>query len=118
MNLLQPAINVGLREFDFWEMTLAEVQRYIQGAEWRMRTKAQYDYVSANLIGVSVGRVISNEIQFPPIEEVYPNLFEKPDEEEVAAKEEEIATINSTNRFMEFALRHNAMKQKGEVNDN
>lgn len=117
MDLLQPAINVGLDESSFWEMTLAEIQRYIKGAEWRMRTKAQYDYMLANLIGVSVGRIMSNEIQFPPIEEVYTNLFDKPDEEEVAAKEEEVAIINSTNRFMEFALKHNAMKKKGEVND-
>jgi hypothetical protein len=118
MDLLQPAINVGLTEFDFWSMTLIEVNRYIEGAEWRMRTKAQYDYALANLIGISVGRVMSNEIEFPPIEDVYTNLFEKPNEEEVKSKQEEIAITNSTNRFMEFALKHNAaMKQKGETND-
>lgn len=115
---LQPAINVGLTEFDFWEMTLAEVQRYIEGAVWRMRTQAQYDYTLSNLIGISVGRVVSNEVHLPSIEEAYPNLFEEVSEEEVSAKEEEIAITNSTNRFMEFALRHNAsVKQKGENND-
>ena len=95
-------------------MTVAEVQRYIEGAEWRMRTQAQYDYVLADLIGVSVSRVMSSEVQFPDIADVYPNLFEKPSEEEIKSKEEEVATVNSTNRFMEFALKHNAMKQKGE----
>lgn len=114
---LQPAINVGLEEFNFWEMTLAEIQRYIEGAEWRMRTKAQYDYMLSDLIGISVGRMMSNEIHLPPIESVYPNLFEEVDEEEKAQKEEEIAVANSTNRFMEFALKHNAMKQKGENNN-
>lgn len=98
-------------------MTLAEIQRYIDGAVWRMRTQAQYDYTLSNLIGISVGRVVSNEVQIPPIEQAYPNLFEEVDEDEVAAKEEEIAVTNSTNRFMEFALRHNAMKQKGENNN-
>lgn len=99
-------------------MTLGEIQRYIEGAEWRMRTKAQYDYALADLIGISVSRTMSNEIKLPPIEDVYTNLFEKPSEEEVAAKQEEVAIINSTNRFMEFALKHNAMKKKGEINDN
>lgn len=116
--MLQPAINVGLTEFDFWRMTVAEVQRYVDGAVWRMRTQAQYDYTLANLFGISVSRVMSNEVEFPPIEDVYTNLFEKPSEEEVQAKKEEVATINSTNRFMEFALKHNAaVKQKGEIND-
>lgn len=117
--MLQPAINVGLTEFDFWEMTIAEVQRYVDGAVWRMRTKAQYDYMLADLIGISVSRVMSNEVQFPSIASVYPNLFEAEAEEVVAAREEEIAITNSTNRFMEFALKHNAsVKQKGENNDN
>lgn len=99
-------------------MTVAEVQRYINGAEWRMKTKAQYDYVLADLIGISVGRVMSNEVHLPDIADVYPNLFEKESEEKIEAKKEEVAAINSTNRFMEFALRHNAMKQKGENNNN
>jgi hypothetical protein len=116
--MLQPAINVGLTEFDFWQMTIAEAQRYVDGAVWRMRTKAQYDYILADLIGISVSRVMSNEVQYPPIEDAYPNLFDKPSEEEVEAKKEEIAITNSTNRFMEFALKHNAsVKQKGENND-
>lgn len=95
-------------------MTVAEIQRYIEGAEWRMRTQAQYDYVLADLIGVSVSRVMSSEVHFPDIADVYPNLFEKESEEEIQTKQEEIATVNSTNRFMEFALKHNAMKKKGE----
>ena len=110
---------MGLTEFNFWEMTLAEVQRYIDGAEWRMRTQAQYDYTLANLIGISVSRVMSNDVKFPSIEKVYPNLFADVDKAEMQSKEEEIAITNSTNRFMEFAMKHNAaVKKKGENNDN
>lgn len=74
-----------------------------------MKSKAQFDYMLANLIGVSVSRVISKEAEFPSIEKVYPVLFEKElAEQEKQQKEEEIAITNSTNRFLEFALKHNA----------
>lgn len=82
-----------------------------------MKSKAQFDYTLADLIGISVARTVSKEAQFPSIEKVYPNLFE----EEMAEirkqqAEEEAAITNSKNRFLEFALKHNAkMKAQKEV---
>ena len=35
--MLQPAINMGLTELEFWEMTKAEIERYLEGALWRMK---------------------------------------------------------------------------------
>lgn len=112
--LLQPAINLGLDEERFWEMTVAEIQRYTEGATWRMKTKAQFDYMLANLIGISVARVVSKEAEYPSIEKVYPTLFtaEEVSKEEQEVKEEEERITNSKNRFLEFALKHNA-KMKG-----
>lgn len=108
--LLQPAINLGLDEERFWEMTVAEIQRYTEGATWRMRTQAQFDYMLANLIGVSVARVVSKEAEFPSIEKVYPTLFtaEEVSKEQEKVKEEEAKITNSKNRFLEFAMKHNA----------
>ena len=73
--LLQPAINLGLPEREFWEMTVAEIQRFMKGAEWQFKTKAQFDYMLGNLIGISVVRVISKYATYPPIVVVYPTLF-------------------------------------------
>lgn len=111
--LLQPAINLGLSESDFWDMTIAELGRWIEGATWRLKNKAQFDYQLAALIGVSMSRVISEGIEFPKIEEVYPNLFEveKEIEEEPIVKDD-LMTI-SQNRFLAFAQAHNARMQKG-----
>lgn len=109
MKLLQPSINLGLEESKFWEMTMAEVDRFIKGATWRMKTQAQFDYMLANLIGVSVARIVSKEAEFPSIEKVYPTLFEEElKKAEKQEKEEDIAITNSKNRFLEFALQHNA----------
>lgn len=112
---LQPSINLGLDEDKFWTMTIAEVVRYEEGAIWRMKQKAQFDYALANLIGISSARMMSSEVNYPKIEDAYPNLFEKPKEEE--DPQEEIVVRNSVNRFMEFAMRHNnSMKRKEGAN--
>lgn len=91
-------------------MTIAEIIRYQEGAIWRMKQKAQFDYALANLIGISSARMMSSDVNYPPIEDAYPTLFEKTKEED---EPEDIVVQNSVNRFMEFALRHNAM-MKGE----
>lgn len=82
-----------------------------------MKSQAQFDYMLANLIGVSVARIVSKEAEFPSIEKVYPTLFtaEEISEEEKKVKEEEAMITNSKNRFLEFALKHNArLKTKEE----
>lgn len=100
-------------------MTVAEINRYLEGATWRMKSQAQFDYILANLIGVSVARVVSSDTEFPSIEKVYPTLFDENDAI-VKAKQEQIeaekAAAASTNRFLEFALKHNErMKKNKEV---
>lgn len=112
--LLQPSINLGLPEREFWEMTVAEIQRYIEGAQYQIKLKAQFDYMLADLIGISVARCVSKEATYPPIEKVYPTLFEAPSPEEVQREEEEKLVTNSTNRFLEFAMKHNAQFNKNK----
>lgn len=97
-------------------MTLAEVERYCEGATWRLKQKAQFDYSLADLIGASIGRLLDSEVQYPTIYDVYPHLFEddKPTPEE--EQESDIATTNSINNFLAFAMAHNA-KLKGVETD-
>ena len=110
--LLQPAINLGLSEFDFWDMTIAEIQRWVEGATWRLKKQAIFDYQLADLIGISSARMLSNEVQFPAIEDVYPELFDKKQSEDEPIVKDDIMTI-SQNRFLAFAQAHNARMQKG-----
>lgn len=109
LQLLQPAINVGLSEFDFWDMTKAEVERYLDGALWRLKLRAQFDYSLADLFGASVARLFDNKNEFPAIYQAYPALFE---EEVIEEEKQEIAVTNSMNNFMMFAMKHNS-KLKG-----
>ena len=115
--LLQPSINLGLDEEKFWDMTVAELQRYINGGLWRIKTKASLDYALANLIGVSNARMMSKDVDYPSLEEAYPELFAtERAAEQKRIQAEENAIKQSTNRFLEFAKKHNAMKRR-EVGD-
>ena len=112
--LLQPAINLGLSEFDYWDMTIAEIQRWIEGATWRLKNRATFDYRLADLIGVSTARMLSNEVELPLIEKVYPELFESEgnEEEKEPIVKDDTMTI-SQNRFLAFAQAHNARFMEG-----
>lgn len=104
-----------MAEFDFWNMTPGEVERFCEGAMWRLKSQAQFDYMLADLIGVSSARMMSNEVKFPTLEEAYPGLFEKKPDEIKALEEEEMRIQNSTNRFLEFAMKHNAKRRNEGV---
>lgn len=92
-------------------MTIAEVARWQEGAMWRLKSKAQFDYILADLIGISAGRMASNDVKYPAIEDAYPNLFNDEDKKE-EHDDAEIAT-NNINRFLQFAMAHNAAMTKG-----
>ena len=116
-SLLQPCINLGLDEEKFWDMTVAELNRYMNGGIWRIKQRASLDYALANLIGISASRMMSSEVKYPSLEEAYPELFAAElKAEQKRIQEEEIAIKKSTNRFLEFAMKHNAMKRR-EVGD-
>lgn len=96
-------------------MTKIEVERYLEGATWRMKLQAQFYYSLADLIGVSCARIMSKDVEFPTIEQVYPNLYNpEPNAQEIEVNVEEKDMTASVNRFLEFALAHNA-KIKGGV---
>ncbi len=115
--LLQPCINLGLEESKFWDMTVAELTRYCDGAMWRLKQQALFDYTLANLIGVSNARLLSKDVDYPTLEDAYPTVFaDEISKAKEQQKAEEVATQNSTNRFLEFAKKHNT-KVRREVGD-
>jgi hypothetical protein len=81
MDYLKNALDYGIKECEFWDMTLAELERAVE-SKLRVKKnqdqeKAIFDYILADLIGRSVARVVNANNTMPEISEVYPNLFEK-----------------------------------------
>lgn len=107
------ALDIGISEKEYWDMTVAELVRAFDSYKRRQREKAQerasFDYILANLIGRSVSRLYSEENRYPDIGEVYPSLFDNTQiEDKKKARQDKISAI----RFRQFADFHNK-KMKG-----
>lgn len=83
-------------------MTLAELLRKFQSykrvKENQEKERATFDYLLADLIGRSVGRLYNKNNSYPKINEVYSSLF--PIDEEI---EQETKDALSAIRFRQFA---------------
>lgn len=116
--LLDSALDFGISEFDYWEMTIAEVNRQIQSRN-RVRKieaqeKATYDYILANLIIKGVSISLGGKGAFPQITEAYPNIFDDVEKEREAKIQEQKTNI-SVLRFKQFAQSHNNKMKNREV---
>ena len=98
-------------------MTVAEIERYLEGAVWRLKTKAQFDYSLADLVGASIARVFSSDVEYPTLYQAYDGLFaEEAEEKRKADAIEEETMTKSKNNFLAFAMAHNARMNKGVEN--
>lgn len=105
---LDAALDNDIREQDFWNMTLAELDRLFRSKERTAKAKAQeqasYDYILADLIGRSIGRIYSSSNKMPDISEAYPSLFNSKEiQEKKQQKKDELSAL----RFKQFAASYN-----------
>lgn len=107
----------GLSEKEFWDMTLAEVERYLsvyaEKEKIRQRNQAAFDYTLAALIGSYITRALGGKHKIPSIDKMYPTLF---DDEEIKQAEESHRIQIMSERFRQFANTHNSKLQGGEIN--
>lgn len=115
---LETAMDIGIRESDFWAMTFAEIERAV--GSWQrvqrreLQEKATLTHILADLIGHSVGRIYSQNAKMPTLREAFPTLFE---ETEAEKEQQAAATMElSALRFLQFAKAHN--KKKGGAIEN
>jgi hypothetical protein len=105
---LENALDAGISEADFWNMTLGEVIRAIESRnriiKIEAKERAAFDYTLADLIGKSVSRIHSSANKMPEISEVYPSLFNNAEiQEQRQAKRDELSAL----RFKQFAKSYN-----------
>ena len=115
--MLNNALDYGISEADFWEMTFAELDRLVDSKKrmekhWAQE-RATYDYIHAALIGRAFAASMDSKAKFPEIYEVYPSLFDR--EERENQKREQSDQLSAL-RFKQFAHSHNK-KFKEVAND-
>lgn len=100
----------GIKEKEFWDMTVAEVHRAVNSAnrvrKLESQEKAYYDYILANLIAKGVSKVLGGKEEYPTIEQAYMGLFDDVNEEKQAKIEEQKMELSAI-RFRQFAQAHN-----------
>lgn len=109
---------MGLTEAEFWNMTIAELERYFASRQrmekQRAQEKATFDYTLAELIGRSIARIYNSSNRMPDISEAYPSLF---DSQELAEKKQEKQAELSALRFKQFAQSYNQKFRKEVAED-
>lgn len=112
---LEVALEYGIPEAEFWNMTLAEIRRAIKAKQEiqkrETKEKAAYDYILADLIGRSMARLYSSSATYPSLEEAYPDIYDTKELEAQKQKQRDELTIL---RFKQFSQFHNK-KFKQEV---
>ena len=115
---LDNALDYGLTEEQFWNMTLGELSRAVSSKirvrKIEAREKATFDHILGQLIGVACGRAFGSlKTEYPSLEAIYPSLF---DSEEVKQQKAEQQAEISALRFKQFAESfNNRFKAKTEV---
>ena len=106
--MLDNALDWGITEHEFWNMTIAELERKTASCsrlqKHKAKERATFDYTLAMLIGRAFGA--SEEHPFPDLFDVYPELFKddvKKREEAESARQAKLSAI----RFMQFAQSFN-----------
>jgi len=105
---LETALDCGITENAYWDMTLAEAIRAVESRKRVMKAEAQqkasFDYILADLVGRSISRIHSSSNKMPPLYAVYPSLFDAEIlEEQQQQKKDELSAM----RFRQFAKAYN-----------
>ena len=90
----------GVREADFWEMTVGEAVRACDAYNDRRRDMAYFAYTNAMTVGLYVGSMFSSKSP-PTLHDIYPEFFEENEEAEQVIQDSKSAAnfINFANAF-------------------
>lgn len=112
--MLDNALDYGISEYEFWEMTFAELDRLVASKKrmdkLRAQERATYDYIHAALVGRAFSAGMDANNKFPEIHEVYPSLFNPKQREE---QKQELSNQLSALRFKQFAQSYNSRFKGG-----
>ena len=116
--MLDRALDYGITEGQFWDMTFAEIERAVNSKvrvlKIQSQEKATYDYILAQLITKGVSKVLGDKSNYPSIEEAYPGIFDDVIAERKAKAEEQKMNLSAL-RFKQFAQSYNNNYKNKEV---
>ena len=108
------ALDYGISEWEFWDMTIAELTRAVESKKRvlkiQQQEKAFYDYTLADLIGKSISRLYSSSAEMPEIGVVYPTLFDSTEIQQAKhSKKDQLSAL----KFSQVAQALNSKRRSG-----
>ena len=104
-SLLDNMLDTGLSEFEFWNMTIGEIERYADSykrrEEARLKEKAFFYYRLGDLIGISNGRYYSKDFVYPEIYEVFDGIYNAEEVETARQEERDKQSIERLKKMIE-----------------
>ena len=114
-NLLPLALQCGISIFDFYQMTIAEVQvvinAYFEKQKRELQQQASMVYAEASLTAMFVSRLISDKAKILTLYQAFPDLFK----EEIKG-EENARQKREKEALLQFVERHNKERENALQN--
>lgn len=105
--MLPTALQCGIGVREYWELTYGEIidtiDAYNISEKRKMQENAAMIHQLANLIGISVSRLVDNSAKYPTLYEAYPQLFDIPEPPKIEQQDWKIAK----ERLLRYAGAHN-----------
>ena len=112
--MLPFALQVGVGTIEYWSMTYGEIKgtidAYRTNEKRRIREVAVFNHIQANLIGLSVARLMNDKAKYPTLREAYPLIFADLEDEKPAHQDWQVAKA----RLLQYAEANNK-KMRGDV---
>ena len=108
--LLPFALQYGLTVFDFWNMTIKEINQFIKSIQQREKQIRQNIYLQASLQANFVGYILNGK-QIPPIQNVFPEMYQDLIEQD-QKRQQELALALYKEQMIDWAKAHNKQRAK------
>lgn len=119
-DLRDKAIECEMDEDKFWNSTYGEVIRYIEAYSNKIKNDIKMSlrasHFTADLVGISVARLLDSEVKFPDITEMYPELYaeEIKELEKIKEKERLIKLKENFANLAKICVPSNDINKKGD----
>ena len=101
------ALQYGISIFDYWNMTIKEINQFIKSIQLIEKQKIQEIYLQASLQANFVGYILNGK-QIPPIQNVFPEMYQELIEQD-QKRQQELALALYKEQMIDWA---NAVNKK------
>ena len=113
--MLDVALDCGVKELEFWDMTIGEVDRAIESRnrliERESQERASFDYMLAQVLSKNISVILTGKGEAPTLQQAYPNLFDdllEEQEQKIQQRKDDLSAL----RFKQFAQSYNSRFNK------